>query len=181
MAHVHNPEGGDRYGSPRLSGHSTIKYLELNVPPIVIVFLSAAMMYSLAATFRHEDVLIMPLRIGLSLSAAVIAITILILAVSAFHKHRTTVNPLDPEKATSIVRSGIYSYSRNPMYLAMFIALLAWGLLLGQVSTSIGLAVYVFAITRLQILPEEKILTRKFGGNYVRYVESTGRFLGRRE
>ena len=52
-----------------------------------------------------------------------IAITVGIAAVISFNKHKTTVNPTKPETSSTIVSSGIYSFSRNPMYLAMLIAL----------------------------------------------------------
>ena len=52
--------------------------------------------------------------------------------LTAFRRARTTVNPLRPEKASALVSSGIFRYTRNPMYLALAMALLAWGLLLGH-------------------------------------------------
>jgi hypothetical protein len=50
--------------------------------------------------------------------------------VLAFRRARTTVNPMAPQRATAVVRTGLYRLSRNPMYLGLALALLglaAWG------------------------------------------------------
>ncbi|MFT5889590.1 MAG: protein-S-isoprenylcysteine O-methyltransferase Ste14 [Zhongshania sp.] len=52
--------------------------------------------------------------------------------VLSFRRAGTTVNPLKPEFATSLVIVGIYGYSRNPMYLGFLCGLLAWVLVLGS-------------------------------------------------
>ena len=62
------------------------------------------------------------------------------------------------------------------MYVAMFIALLGWGIFLGQISTGIGLVLYVVAITQLQIIPEERVLKEKFGDAFLHYCETTSRW-----
>ena len=47
-------------------------------------------------------------------------------AVFGFHRAKTTVNPLKPEASTALVTGGIYRWTRNPMYLAMLLVLIAW-------------------------------------------------------
>ena len=51
----------------------------------------------------------------------------------AFHRAQTTVNPLVPESASSLVTDGVYRYSRNPMYLGFLLLLLAAGTALGWI------------------------------------------------
>jgi protein-S-isoprenylcysteine O-methyltransferase Ste14 len=56
------------------------------------------------------------------------------------------VNPLRPEAASRLVTGGIYRYSRNPMYLALLLALLAWGLWLGHLLAWLGIPAFALAM-----------------------------------
>jgi|GEM_PF-16834 len=167
-----------RYGSIRSIAMDVITTLELKVPPLAIVLICAGVMYFCAVTVPHEFAIPMGFRVVLAIVVAIIAAGILTAALMTFRKHQTTMNPLNPDNTSNLVKSGIYAYSRNPMYLSMFIVLLGWGLFLGQLSAVLGLALYVVAITRLQIQPEERILERKFGSNYTDFLTSSSRWLG---
>ena len=167
-----------RYGSlPAIANH-VLTQLELKIPPLVITLICAGVIYGGALTVPHSTVLSIETRGVLAASIGIAAVTVLFAALMAFRRHRTTMNPLDPRITTSLVTKGIYAYSRNPMYLAMFIALLGLGVFLGQMSSLLGLVLYVAAMTRLQILPVERILRRKFGGAYTEYLNSSHRWLG---
>ncbi len=165
-----------RFGSPAALKGFILSQLELKVPPLIIVSVCAGVMYWCSQAIQHETVLAISIRAVLGVSAGVIAVLILSAALIAFRKHQTTMNPLDPSQTNSIVTLGIYGYTRNPMYVSMFIGLLGWGVFLGQLSATLGLALYVVAITRLQIIPEERILADKFRDQYMHYCESTGRW-----
>jgi protein-S-isoprenylcysteine O-methyltransferase Ste14 len=71
---------------------------------------------------------------------------------------------------------GIYGYSRNPMYLAMLLCLLAWGLWLGNVFNTLVAAFFVSYMNRFQIVPEERALTRVFGREYQLYCSQVRRW-----
>lgn len=47
-------------------------------------------------------------------------------AAASFFKAKTTVNPLRVASAMHLVTSGIYRWSRNPMYCGLIIALAGW-------------------------------------------------------
>lgn len=98
-------------------------------------------------------------------------------AVLSFKKARTTVDPTQPEKASSLVIKGVYQYSRNPMYLAMLMALLAYAFRTGNLYTFPMLAAYVFYITEFQIKPEEKVLAQLFGPAYELYKTKVRRWI----
>ena len=98
-------------------------------------------------------------------------------AALGFRRARTTVNPLDPERATSMVRRGPYGLSRNPMYLADVFLLAAWTIHLGAPAGLLWIAVFVYWIDRLQIPAEEAALQRRFGDDYKRYREQVRRWL----
>ena len=151
---------------------------ELKIPPLAIVLISAGFMYFLAQTIRHEELFQFPLRLTSFFLIEVLALAILLAALVAFKKHETTMNPLVPDNANVVVRTGIYRHSRNPMYLSMFIVLFGWAIFLGQLSALAALPVYFLLMTQLQILPEEKVLTEKFGDPYLNYCQTTSRWIG---
>jgi len=63
------------------------------------------------------------------------------------------------------------------MYLAMLLGLVAWGCLLSN-PFSMGIAVlFMPAITRLQIIPEERALSRRFGAPYLTYSKTVRRWI----
>ena len=94
-----------------------------------------------------------------------------------FKRAKTTVNPLHPERATSVVTTGIYRYTRNPMYVGIVFVLLGCFLAFGAVSSVLGLPVFVAYITRYQVQPEEQVLLAKFGNEYAAYQAQVRRWL----
>ena len=110
-----------RFGSPAAFAGFILSQLELKVPPLVIIVLSAGAMYLCAQTHMHGFELAVSIRTALAVSAAIVAMIILATALLTFRKHQTTMNPLNPSQTNNIVSSGIYGYTRNPMYVSMFI------------------------------------------------------------
>jgi protein-S-isoprenylcysteine O-methyltransferase Ste14 len=97
--------------------------------------------------------------------------------VVAFRAHRTTVDPVHPDGATSIVSSGIYRISRNPMYLGFALMLSALAVQLDSVVALIGVPLFVLYMNRFQIKPEERLLTEKFGAQYETYLGNVRRWI----
>lgn len=95
----------------------------------------------------------------------------------AFFKAHTTVNPLHPDKTRQLVTTGLYRYTRNPMYLGLLFILLGWAIYLGVLSPFLLLPAFVWLITYMQILPEEAILRSKFGQAYTDYQQQVARWL----
>lgn len=95
----------------------------------------------------------------------------------AFRKARTTVNPLHPERVSLFVASGVYRYTRNPMYLGLLFVLVGGVVALGALSAMLGPAAFVGFITRFQIVPEERVLEGRFGPEYIAYKERVRRWL----
>src|SRR5678815_1380789 len=91
------------------------------------------------------------------------------MGVLAFRKASTTVDPRSPENTSQIVRSGIYRFTRNPMYLGMLIVLIAWMAWLSNVGAGVVPVLFALYITRWQIVPEERALAQKFGAEYEAY------------
>ncbi|MEL7322615.1 MAG: isoprenylcysteine carboxylmethyltransferase family protein [Pseudomonadota bacterium] len=102
---------------------------------------------------------------------------ILVLAVRAFVRARTTVNPLSPDDADTLVTNGLYRLSRNPMYLAMACLLVGAAFLIGNLAAFIGPVLFVWVMTELQIKPEERALHSKFGEAFLAYSRRTRRWI----
>ena len=100
-----------------------------------------------------------------------------IIAVYAFRKAQTTVDPRNPDKASKLVIVGIYKISRNPMYLGLFFILLAFVIKLGNLYAVPVLIIYVWYITAFQIKPEEIALKDLFGEDYSHYLKTVRRWI----
>ena len=106
-----------------------------------------------------------------------LAFLIAFIAVYSFRKHKTTVNPTKPETTSKIIQTGPYSFSRNPMYLALLIVLIAVGVLCENSLAFVPLPLFVWFITTYQIKPEEKALTKYFGEEYKQYLLNVRRWV----
>jgi len=107
----------------------------------------------------------------------VLALAIGLSAVVGFHRAKTTVNPLAPEKASALVVRGIYRWTRNPMYLAMLLVLIAWACIVANVAALVILPLFVAYLNRFQIVPEERALQARFGGEFEQYKRTVRRWL----
>lgn len=115
-------------------------------------------------------------RIG-ALTLSLAGVGIALLGVISFRRARTTLNPLHPEAASTLVGSGVYRFTRNPMYLGLLLVLLGWAVFLANALAFVFPAVYVPLMNRLQILPEEKALAEKFGAGFADYQSKVRRWL----
>ena len=97
--------------------------------------------------------------------------------VLAFLRARTTIHPHRPAHASALVTTGLYRYSRNPMYLALLLVLAGWAVALANGLAFLLLPGFVLSLDRLQIRPEERILRAKFGAAYEAYARSVRRWL----
>lgn len=150
--------------------------LELRIPPPVVALLLAIAMWGISRFFTPA-VVPWPARV---LIAAVIALPGLGIAASgavAFRRAKTTVNPMKPEATSSLVTSGIYRFTRNPMYVGLLCLLTAWAVLLGAPLAFVGPVIFVPYINRFQIVPEERALAALFGTDYAAYKARVRRWL----
>ena len=110
-------------------------------------------------------------------SFLLLGIIILITAVLSFKRHSTTPSPLQPEKASYLVVSGIFKYSRNPMYLGMLLILISMTIKFNFVGGILIIFSFITFITKFQIIPEETVLERLFGKEFIRYKKKTKRWI----
>ncbi|MFZ6815271.1 methyltransferase family protein [Undibacterium sp. Rencai35W] len=142
--------------------------LELKIPPPLLA-LAIGFGMSLLARVLPVIELPYPLRLILCLAIASIGGVYSLAGAIAFRAAKTTVNPMTPEKTSSLVQSGIYNLTRNPMYVGLFLVLCGWTVFLMSPLVAIGPAGFMLWIKHFQIAPEERALTELFGEEYVKY------------
>jgi len=84
---------------------------------------------------------------------------------------------MKPGKSSALVTTGIYTLTRNPMYLGMVTLLTAWAVYLGALWPFVGPVLFILYINRFQIGPEEKIMHSKFGKEFTDYVARVRRWI----
>ena len=99
------------------------------------------------------------------------------LAVASFKRYKTTVNPLQPSKATHLVISGIFRFTRNPMYLGMALVLLSLSFKFNLLGGLIVTVFFIMFITKFQIIPEEEAMLSLFQDEFEIYKENTRRWI----
>jgi len=150
--------------------------LELKIPLVALVLLFAATMWLLSAS-ASSVALAVPWRAPVALMLWSAGFAIALAGLFEFRRAKTTVNPLTPEAAAAMVTSGIYRYSRNPMYVGLLLALIGWDVWLSHLLAFALLPFFILYINRFQIEPEERALSTKFGGLFRDYRRSVRRWL----
>ena len=150
--------------------------LELKVPPPVVALVLALAMWAVSRLTLTFEVAA-PLRIAVAVAIALAGGAFSVAGVIAFHQAQTTLNPMKPEAASSLVTTGIYRVTRNPMYVGLLFVLVGWTAFLCAPWTLAGPLVFVAYMTRFQIAPEERALMSAFGDVYVSYKARVRRWL----
>ena len=114
-----------------------MKSLELRIPPPAVTVLVAAAMWTLSQATLSLRV---PtgIRLSLALAVALVGISFSAAGVISFRRAKTTVNPMKPQMTSSLVCSGIYSVTRNPMYVGLLIILIAFAIFLSSAWALLG-------------------------------------------
>jgi protein-S-isoprenylcysteine O-methyltransferase Ste14 len=102
---------------------------------------------------------------------------LLILSINKFRQVGTTISPLKPNKTSSLINSGIYRYTRNPMYLGLLLMLSSIALFLKNFISFLIIPLFILFITKNQILPEEEALENIFGEEYKNYKKKVRRWI----
>ena len=126
-------------------------------------------MLSLSFAFTGQNVAALALALG--------GVVLNLAPKLAFARAGTTVNPLKPETSSHLVTSGIYRYTRNPMYLGHAAILLGWVAYLGNAVGLVAVAAFVLYVSRFQVQPEERHLSTLFPEQYAAFARQTRRWL----
>lgn len=142
----------------------------LRIPPLLFIF-SLIFMYLTPVYYPFK---LSPL---VSLFFLTLGIIIAISSLSLFIKNKANISPLDLNNTTYLIDSGIYRYTRNPMYLSLLLILIAYFFYLENLLSFWGILFYYFMTTHFQIKKEEKHLLKQFGNQYQAYMHKVGRWI----
>ncbi len=142
--------------------------MKLKLPPAIVFLVFGILMY-LLAEFLPVGYFDFFGRRYLIKALLILAVVISCVALIQFYLAKTSIDPKNPSKASSLVSNGIYKYSRNPMYLGLLLILLAWALWLGNAFNVLLAAGFVSYMNAFQIQPEESTLASLFGKEYKNY------------
>lgn len=150
--------------------------LELKIPPPLVAVITALIMWGVfwVTPVLHTSISI---RLSVAIIVGLIGISISVAGASLFRHIKTTANPMKPETASTLVDAGIFTITRNPMYLGVMLVLVAWAVFLSAPWTLIGPLTFIFYINRFQVKPEEKALEALFGAQYVAYKTKVRRWI----
>jgi len=150
--------------------------MRTKIPPPILALLLLGMMWAVDRFLAFGEIEI-PLSGAIAILLVILGFAIAIAATGLFRNAGTTVNPLDPSQASSLVTNGIFGYTRNPMYLGLFMLLAAWTIWLGNIFNVLLLAAFVWYMTKFQIEPEEEALLKLFGEPYNNYRSKVRRWI----
>lgn len=150
--------------------------LKLKIPPVAVALITGACMWLAARAVPGIEVSF-PGHVAVSVMVALLGLCTALSGVVAFSRAGTTINPMKPGSSSSLVVTGIYSVTRNPMYLGVLMVLLAWAIYLANPLTVLFLPGFVWYMGRFQIEPEERALTSLFGQKYTAYATRVRRWI----
>ncbi len=149
--------------------------MKLKIPPVALVIITAGLMWgvnkliSISYSFAELQ--------WVSKGLFALCIIVLLFALAAFKKLKTTVDPMHPEKASKLVTVGIYHLTRNPMYLSMLLLLAGFAVKLGNPICVLPLVIFVWYMNQFQIKPEEEALRKIFGEDFNSYCRKVRRWI----
>jgi protein-S-isoprenylcysteine O-methyltransferase Ste14 len=153
-----------------------MRALENRIPPPVVMIVLAIAMWGLAQllpTMALDNTV----RYAIAGAFFCLGAVFVFPAFLAFRRAGTTVNPVRIESASTLVTTGIFRLTRNPMYVGLAALLTSWATYLAVPWTFLGPVLFVLFITRFQIMPEERVMQDKFGAAYAEYQSRVRRWL----
>lgn len=116
----------------------------------------------------------LPLRLGLGGVAGAAGIGLALSAERTFHRIGTNALPWQP--ALRLAATGIYTHTRNPMYLGLGLLMLGIGFALGSIGTLLMLVPGALVLHYGVVLREERYLEKKFGADYRHFKAAVPRY-----
>jgi protein-S-isoprenylcysteine O-methyltransferase Ste14 len=150
--------------------------LTTNIPAPIVAIIAGGMM-KLYADAAQVPLDASPLLAEVGTILAQLSAVVALLALVSFGLARTTINPLDPARASTLVTGGIFRFTRNPLCLSLLLLLISYAVRLDAWLVWLGPFLFATYITRFQIIPEENVLAAKFGAAFQDYKRQTRRWI----
>ena len=153
-----------------------LSWLELKIPPVplVVIFM---LLIRLISSWTPGIQISSQSRFITIATFIVLGFLCAFSGVLSFNRAKTTVNPLAPDKSSSLVTSGIYRYTRNPMYVGFLFFLMGFGVYLSNLYALASTTLFVVYMNKFQIRPEERALEAIFGAEFIAYKNKVRRWL----
>jgi protein-S-isoprenylcysteine O-methyltransferase Ste14 len=153
-----------------------MRSLKLKIPPPIVFLTAAACIWIIARvtpylsfSFPYQKTV----ATIILFTGGVFGIT----SILSFVIARTTIDSVHVDKVSSFVTSGVYSITRNPMYLALFFVLLGWACILANILAVTVIPLSIFYMNYFQIILEEETLESKYGNEFIQYKTKVRRWL----
>jgi protein-S-isoprenylcysteine O-methyltransferase Ste14 len=153
-----------------------MRWLELRIPPRLVAVAVGFGMWA-ASFIEPRFALPQSHHWATALVGAMGGAAITFTGAATLRAARTTLLPMRPQQTTILVTTGIFRWSRNPMYLGLAVALLGWAAFLSAAWPLLGPVLFVLYVNRFQIRPEERVLAELFGAEYANYARRVRRWL----
>lgn len=150
--------------------------LELRIPPLALFVVFALAIWA-ASVYLPAGNIPLPGHRIIAPIVVLLGCGVIGAGVFEFRRSKTTMSPFSPERTASIVSSGIYGWSRNPMYLGMALALFGVAAWLPSLPGFAAVLLFCVYLTRFQIQPEERMLLKLFGAEYSAYMNQVRRWI----
>jgi protein-S-isoprenylcysteine O-methyltransferase Ste14 len=153
-----------------------VHVLELKIPPVALVIIVALLMW-LGAAYAPAFHFQFPFQTIVAWLFGFLGVSACTLGFLEFKRAKTTVNPTKPQKSSSLVTTGIYRHTRNPMYLGFFLILAGWATQTATILSFFALPAFVIYMSRFQIKPEERAMASVFGDEFRAYCSTVRRWI----
>ena len=111
----------------------------------------------------------------IGLLGLIISIMFFVSGFNIFNSYKE--NPLPNSKSNRLIKTGIFAYTRNPIYISFVLFHLSMFLVFGNVMYFLSFLGLFFWLHQFVIKEEERYLIEKFEDQYIRYCKSVKRWL----
>jgi len=143
------------------------------IPPPIVTIVFLFVIFFTKDIFRFSIEL--PTLLGYITIVA--GLIIIFVAAKQFKAANTTINPMKPETASILVSNGVFSYSRNPMYLGMLIIIIGFSIIHNPIAIIVFMPLWMLYMINFQIIPEEEAMKILFKEEFLNYAKKTRRWI----
>jgi protein-S-isoprenylcysteine O-methyltransferase Ste14 len=154
----------------RQKDHADVK---IHPPILTLIFIVIA--YVAKWTIPHVPFAVPNVLRNIGFVSVVTGFLLGVAAFLEFRKARTTIDPHG--SVSSVITSGIYRFTRNPIYLGFLLMVIGLPLNSGSYWGVVVAPLFVVSMNRLVIKHEEAYLEKKFGDVYIGYKSRVRRWL----
>lgn len=145
-----------------------------SVLPPTYVYLSIGAMLLLHFTVPVVKIIHQPWNL-LGIIPVIVGLGLNLVGDNAFKKCKTTVKPF--EESTTLITSGVFQISRNPMYLGFVLIMSGIAIFMGSLTPYAIIIVFIMLIDNVFIRVEEIMLEEKFGKSWLEYKRKVRRWI----